>query len=92
MRELNCAWEKLTASRITPTCLGTASLADVLLRHGLALRTGGCVEKNIKRESRVVVSNGRAGRDRKSPNNRLGERKRCGLATANPDWPERRDR
>ena len=28
----------------------------------------------------------------KSPNNRLGERKRCGLATANPDWGERRDR
>ena len=28
----------------------------------------------------------------KSPNNRLGERKSCGLATANPDWGERRDR
>ena len=25
----------------------------------------------------------------KSPNNRLGERKSCGLATANPDWGER---
>ena len=64
MRELNYAWAKLTASRITPTCLGTASLAAVLLRHWLALRTDGCVEKIIKRESRVVVANGRAGGDR----------------------------
>ena len=39
----------------------------VLLRHGLALRTGGCVEKIIKRESRVVVANGRTGGDREVP-------------------------
>ena len=58
--------QKLTASRITPTCLGTASPAAVLLRHGLALRTDGCVEK-IKRESRVVVANGRTGGDREVP-------------------------
>ena len=67
MRELNCAWAKLTASRITPTCLGTASLAAVLLWHGLALRTDGCVEKIIKRKSRVVVTNGKAGGDREVP-------------------------
>ena len=47
------------------------------------------MEKIIKRESRVVVANGRTGGDREVPNNRLGERKICGLATANP---ERRDR
>ena len=58
---------KLTASRITPTCLGTASLAAVLLRHGLALRTDGSVEKIIKRESRLVVANGRAGGNREVP-------------------------
>ena len=45
----------------------TASLAAVLLRRGLALRTDGCVEKIIKRESRVVVANGRAGGDREVP-------------------------
>ena len=49
------------------------------------------MEKIIKRESRVVVANGTGGTE-KSPNNRLGERKRCGLATASPDWGERRDR
>ena len=39
----------------------------VLLRHGLALLTGVCVEKIIKRESRVVVANGRTGGDREVP-------------------------
>ena len=36
-------------------------------RRGLALRTGGCVEKFIKRESRVIVANGRTGGDREVP-------------------------
>ena len=67
MRELNCAWAKLTASRITPTCLGTVSLRFAAARYGLALRTGGCVEKIMKRESRVVVANGRTGGDREVP-------------------------
>ena len=68
MRELNCAWAKLTASRITPTCLETASLRFAAARVGVAYwRHGGCVEKIIKRESRVVVANGRTGGDREVP-------------------------
>ena len=41
----------------------------------------------MKWESRVVVANGRTGGDREVP--KQPARKRCGLATANPDWGER---
>ena len=67
MRELNCAWAKLNASRITPTCLGTVSLRFAAARVGVAYWWLCGVEKIIKRESRVVVANGRTGGDREVP-------------------------
>ena len=58
----------MTTSRITPTCLGTVSLRFAAARVGVAYwRFAGCVEKIIKRESRVVVANGRTGGDREIP-------------------------
>ena len=46
---------------------GNSVPSFAVARYGLALRTGGCVEKIMKRESRVVVANGRTGGDREVP-------------------------